>query len=563
MPGPSALTSQVSIKLDGTDVQRPVMSKLVSLTVDQHSHLPDMFTIHLRDPGLELLDNGPFDLTKEVEISAETPDGENIVLMTGKITALEPRFEEGMIATMVVRGFDHSHHLFRETKSQAFLNTKDSELANNIAQTANLQTEIETTSTVYDHIFQHNQSDLAFLQQRAWRIGFECFVQEDILFFRSPPSGSSGVTLTWGKDLLSFQPRMTLAEQVDEVVVKGWDVDQQAAIVGRATSGNLYPEVQESRDGASWASSFGTGKTVIVDHPVVSQAEADILAAARLDEISGAFIDAEGVARRRPDVKAGQTVCLEGLGERFSGTYLVTSATHTYSSQGLQTMFNVKGTRTGLLSEQLTHQKPLDRWPGVVTALVTDTDDPNDWGRVKLKFPWMTEDADSDWARVMGPGAGNESGLFFLPEVGNEVLVSFAHGDFSQPYVIGGLWNGQNSIPPEPGGAGSGEKPLVLSLRSIKGHRIAFFDTSDDKIEIETAGGHNITLDDANQKITITSSGGLTITLDDGSSKISLESSNEIEITASGNLTIQAGGNLDLLAGGQVNVTGTMINLNS
>ena len=80
------------------------------------------------------------------------------------------------------------------------------------------------------------------------------------------------------------------------------------------------------KDGAQWASSFGQGKVVIVNQPVVSQSEADTLAAARLDEISGAFIEAEGVAYRSPEIKAGQWVRIEALGARFSGSYLVTSA---------------------------------------------------------------------------------------------------------------------------------------------------------------------------------------------------------------------------------------------
>jgi phage protein D len=119
-----------------------------------------------------------------------------------------------------------------------------------------------------------------------------------------------------------------------------------------------------------------SGKVVIVDQPVVSQAEADALAAARMDELSGAFVEADGLAFRRPDITAGQMVKLEALGKRFSGTYLVTGARHEYTAQGLRTTFTVRGSRTGLLTEQLLHQPPLDRWPGVVTAVITNTEDP-------------------------------------------------------------------------------------------------------------------------------------------------------------------------------------------
>lgn len=562
MPESSELASQLKIKIDGTEVQPDVMGNVLTVVVDQHVFLPDMFTIRIQDPEFEIIDNGPFDLTKEIEISAETQEGESCELIKGEITAIEPSFQEGMLARLVVRGYDKSHRLYRETKSKAHLNKKDSDLAEEIAQAAGLQPEVESTTIVYDHIYQDNQTDLSFLRQRAWRIGYECFVSDGKLFFRKPTTESSNLTLTWGQDLLSFHPRMTLAEQVDEVVVKGWDVDKQTPIVGRAQRGNLYPEIQESRDGAGWASEFGTGKMIIVNNPVTSQSEADALAAARLDEISGAFVQAEGVALRHPDIRAGRKITLEALGNRFSGTYLVTNANHVYSAEGFKTTFAVRGARKGLLTEQLGQLQPDNRWFGVVTAVVTNTDDPKDWGRVKVKYPWMTEDAESFWARVVGIGAGPEAGYFVMPDVGDEVLVAFEQGAFGRPYVIGGLWNGQEKPPPEAMNAASGEKPLVRTWHSRTGHWIAMYDNADNKVEIITQGGNQVVLDDANQKILIKSNGGLTMTMDDGSSKITIKSGNEVEIISSGNMKLQSSGNMDLQASGQVNIKGAMINLN-
>lgn len=581
MPEPTILTTDILMKLNGVEVERTVVANLSAMIIDQHAHLPHMFTLRFQDPDLKLLDSGPFDLTKEVELSAKTSKGQSIVLMKGEITALEPEFGEGMIADLVIRGYDTSHRLYRETKTKTYLNVKDSDLAQQIAQAAKLKTEIEVTPTVYDHVFQHNQSDLAFLMQRAWRIGFECFVDQGKLYFRQPPTKGAKVTVTWGDDLLSFHPRMTLAEQVDEVIVKGWDVQKKAAIIGQADKGETFRDVAESKDGASWAKAFGKGKLVIVDQPVVSQTEANILAKARLNEINGAFIEAEGVAYRRPDIKAGQMIRLEALGKRLSGTYLVTSATHVYTAEGFKTTFSVRGIRTGLLTEQLTHATPLDRWPGVAPAIVTNTDDPKNWGRVKVKFPWMSDEVESDWARVVCPGAGPEAGFCAIPAVDDEVLVAFASGDFSQPFVLGGVWNGKNNFVPETAGAGNGEKPLVRSWRSRSGHWLAMYDDKNKKVEIVTKDGHRFVLDDKNKKIeivskgshrftlddngkkaTLTSGGGLTINLEDNSRKITIKSGGEIELNATTNLKIQAGGNLDLQATGQVKIQGTMINLN-
>lgn len=565
MPEAYELASQISLKIDGNDVQPDVMGHVLTVEVDQHAHVPNMFTLRIQDPNFgdtgSIIDEGPFDLTKEIEIAAETGEGERVTLMQGEITALEPEFQAGMIARLVVRGYDKSHRLYREVKSKAHLNKKDSDLATEIARAAGLQADVETTQTVYEHIFQHNQSDLAFLHQRARRIGYECFVADGKLVFRSPPTGSGELTVRWGQGLLAFRPRMTLAEQVDEVVVRGWDVDKKKAIVGRARQGQLYPQIQESKDGATWAQAFGTGKQILVRHPVGSQSEADMLAAARLDELSGAFIQAEGEALRRPDIRAGRMITLEALGDRFSGTYLVTATHHIYSAEGLKTRFSVRGSRTGLLAGHLGLGKNGDRWEGVVPAVVTNTDDPQDWGRVKVKYPWLTDDAESHWARVLGIGAGPEAGFYVLPEVGDEVLVAFAMGSFEHPYVLGGVWNGQHGIPPEPAGANSGEKPGVRTWRSRTGHAITVYDTADNKIEIVTSGGQQLVLDDANGKIEIKTSGGVTLAMEDSGGKVTIQST-EVTIQSDSNLKIEAAANMDLEAGAQLTLKGAIINLN-
>ena len=552
MAKPKLLTSQIYLTIDNQEVQPEEIGALMEVIVDQHSHLPDMFSIRLGDPELKLIDSGRFDLTKPVKIEADKPDGSKVTLIDGEITALEPEFAEGTIATLVVRGYDKSHRLYRETKSVAHLNKKDSDLAEEIARAHGLRANADRTTTVYDHIYQNNVSDLAFLMQRAWRIGYECFVSEGTLYFRKPPAEAANLTLTWGDDLISFRPSLNLAEQVDEVIVKGWDVEKQSAIVGRAQKGKLSPKIGEKKDGPAWAKEFDKGKYVIVDQPVINQAEADILAAARFDEISGAFGAAQGEVFRRPDIQAGRSVECKNLGKRCSGTYLITRATHIYNPGGFKTLIEVLGARTGTLLGELTHDQPLSRWPGVVVGVVTNTDDPKDWGRVKVKFPWMADDAESDWARLATVGGGPEAGLAAIPAVDDEVVVAFEHGDFSHPFVLGGLWNGKHKVPEE-AKASAGEEPLVRAWRSRTGHFIAMHDTSDKKIQIKTAGGYTITLDDKNKNITISGPGKLKITMDQD---ITVEGKANISVRATGDISLEATKNLTL-KGTQVTLEGT------
>src|SRR5664280_3415392 len=116
-------------------------------------------------------------------------------------------------------------------------------------------------------------------------------------------------------------------------------------------------------------------------------------------------------------------------------------------------------------AEQEVHSR---RITGVVVGVVTNNQDPDGFGRVKVKFPWLSDVDESDWARVAAPMAGNKRGFYFLPEVDDEVLVAFEHGDVRFPYVLGALWNGKDA-PPATNGDG---KNNVRVIQSRSGHVI-------------------------------------------------------------------------------------------
>lgn len=544
------VVSHIVIEVNGTALDEEVRSRLLAVEIDQHVHLPGMFSIRLQDPDLKLLDAGPFNLAEKVTISGRDAENQKVRLIQGEITAIEPEFGAGMMVVVVVRVFDQLHRLYRQVKNKTYLNVKDSDIAEEIALAAGLKVDIEATATVYEHLYQHNQSDLAFLMQRARRIGYDCYIRENTLIFRNPNLRSAQATLAWGADLLTFHPRMTLSEQVEEVLLQGWDVQKKEKIVGRATQGKWYPKIQEQADGGVWAKKLEpNSKQIVVDDFPVSQAEADILASARLNEISGAFVEAHGTAFRRPDITAGQVLKIERLGQRFCGEYLVTSATHIYTDAGFKTNFTVSGGRTGLLIDQLIPQNRLNRWSGFVPAIVTNTDDPNNWGRVKVKYPWMSDSEESQWARVLGIGAGPTCGFSIIPAINDEVMVAFQHGDFNVPIVVGGMWNGQDALPNAVNDVAGVDKPTVHSWTSREGHRII--------------------LSDSGKSVTIQSSAGLELCMDDNGTKITVKSNADIEVLAGsslrlkgGNISIEADGSLDMNASGPVTVKGATINLN-
>jgi uncharacterized protein involved in type VI secretion and phage assembly len=194
---------------------------------------------------------------------------------------------------------------------------------------------------------------------------------------------------------------------------------------------------------------------------------------------------------------------------------------------------------------------------GVVVGVVTNNQDPEGLGRVKVKFPWLSDEDESQWARIAMLMAGNERGTFFLPEVEDEVLVAFEHGDARYPFVIGALWNGVDKPPAD---NGDGKNNLRL-IKSRSGHLIKLNDEDGkETIEIiDKSEKNSFVIDTADNSITITSEKDITLSATKG--KIKLDAK-EVEIKSSGDTKVEAGGGIDVKAGGTMNIKGATVNIN-
>ncbi len=219
----------------------------------------------------------------------------------------------------------------------------------------------------------------------------------------------------------------------------------------------------------------------------------------------------------------------------------------------------------------------------ITVGVVTNNNDPERLGRVKVKYPWLTEEHESWWARQSSQMAGNGRGMFNIPEVGDEVLLAFEHGDIHRPFIIGQLWNGKDSLPQVEG------KPMLGGSNEVNrrgfytriGHHLVFDDT-DGKgdITMKTAGAHVLVMDDANQKIQVTTTGNHIVLLDDQNQVVRVKTtsghmiemsdqantitvvdntgSNKLTISANdGSIAMECMGNFSIQAEGQVNIQGT------
>jgi uncharacterized protein involved in type VI secretion and phage assembly len=213
------------------------------------------------------------------------------------------------------------------------------------------------------------------------------------------------------------------------------------------------------------------------------------------------------------------------------------------------------------LFETLFDQRRLEeratRIEGVVVGLVTNNQDPDGQGRVKVKFPWLSDQDESHWARLAAPMAGQDRGAYFLPEVDDEVLLAFEHGDARFPYILGALWNGKDA-PPARNDDG---KNNLRVIKSRSGHVIKLNDESGrETIEITGKGQtEKIVIDASANTITITTNKDITLSAPQGAIRLDAR---KIELKSSAETTIEAGARMDIKTSAALAIKGATVDIN-
>jgi len=194
---------------------------------------------------------------------------------------------------------------------------------------------------------------------------------------------------------------------------------------------------------------------------------------------------------------------------------------------------------------------------GVAVALVTNNQDPDGVGRVRLRFPWLSDEDESQWARIAAPMAGKDRGAYFLPEVDDEVLVAFEHGDIRFPYVVGMLWNSKDTPP----AANDDGKNNVRVIKSRSGHLVRLNDEDGkESVEIiDKSAKNRIVIDTAKNTITIVSEKDITLQAANGT--ITLDAQ-KVAVKSSADAKVEAGGGMDVKASATLNIKGATVNIN-
>ncbi|MEO0455327.1 MAG: VgrG-related protein [Cyanobacteria bacterium P01_A01_bin.114] len=621
-----------TLKIDKKAASTDLMEDILQIVVEESLHLPGMFTLviqndyHAGEANYKVWKHEKlFEIGKSIEIgfSSSTTDSEEFddenkgTVITGEITAIETHFTSEAQAPIIVRGYDVSHRLHRGRQSRSFQNKTDADIVKSIASEVGISVgTVDATGGPYGYgdiggssgyVFQQNQTNMEFLRERAARHGFELFVQDGKLNFRQPKKDET-LTLEWLQDIHSFRVRVSSAEQVKSVEVRGWDYSRKEVIAETISQAKQVLTDTDKGDGNKTASSFeGKPKTptlVMVDQPVSQAKEAQALAQALYDELGGEFVQADARSEGNPSIRPGRVIKLTGMNQ-YNGSYYVTETRHLLHERIYTTEFSVRGLRGGDLLQTLETKNTLQPGQTLMVGIVADNKDPKGWGRVRVKLPTLTEAHMSNWARMVSMGAGPSQGADWLPEINDEVLVAFEHGDVHRPYVLGGVWNGKDKPPEKIEDAIANGKVRLRTLKTRLGHTLQFVeeDKGDSKqgIYLTTAGKHHIHLNDTEKYVEITSKEGHKLRLDDKAGETTLTTKDghgfslsdkaklakltmkgiakackflmdhnkkkvdieagEITLTGTTKITLKVGGNQIVLSNTGIDITGTQVNV--
>jgi uncharacterized protein involved in type VI secretion and phage assembly len=542
------MISGAEIRINGQPLDPKLHDRLLEVRVQDNLRLPDAALIRISDPGLENVDSIPLEIGADVEILLAAIDATSLTsVFKGRIAALEPEFSSNG-TVLAARAYDGSHLLHQTKRTQTFQNVTAGDIATKVAQKQGIALgTIESAGPPHDFVQQSNETDWEFLWRLASRIDFEVLVVDKKLHFRKAGAAPQArdLTLRWGEQLLAFRPRVTSVQQVNEVVVRAWDPIARQTIEATEKIDTPGSQIGISRD--SIVSAAGGDSVTVSDRPVFSAAEARELAKSLASHLGNAYVEAEGTCKGDPRLRAGTKITIEGVGTRYGGTYTVSSTTHVFrGAHGYITNFSISGRAPRNLVDLMTPAAPRNWGSGVVVGKVTQTDDPQGLGRVRVSFPALGDEAESWWARIVSSAAGDGRGLLMMPVPGDEVLVAFEHGDVHKPYVIGSVWNGKGKpgdlVRKDGSFALASDKAVAVNAKediSLK---------TDQDFLLQTGG-----------KVTAKANGDIAV---EGAATITLKAGTSLTIEGGQDISIKCGAaSISLNAAGTVQVSGTQIML--
>lgn len=452
-------------------------------------------------------------------------------IVTGQTIALDGRTH----STLEVECQDRAVMLTTGRKSATHEETQESEAIARILGAAGLEADIAPTGETVAGVVQYDATDWDFIVSRAEANGMLVLtLNGTVKVFDPRKPAAPTVTLTHGVDLLRFQGELNAIGQLGDVTARAWDPLGRDVLAATASSSLAGPGNLATK---KLAELMGQGEYVLHTAAARSSADLERWAQAQVTKSELAKIVATAGIGGRTDLAAGQAVTLAGLGERFDGSHLVTGMRHEVRDGAWRCELKLGHERHWFAETRQLHGSPaaglLPGAQGLFNATVLKIDaDPDKQFRIKVKVALFGDD-EGLWARLAQFYATDSQGAFFMPEIGDEVVLGFLNADPRFPVVLGSVY-GRNRAPnavlaPD---ADNSQKALYS-----KNGLYVLFNDKDKVLTLSTPGGNKLVLDDKNGQVRLVDQHANAIQLDkDG---ITVKSAAAIAVHASKTLALK------------------------
>ena len=487
---------------------------------------------------------------KEIEIKAGYHSDETTIFKGIVIKhSLKIRASQSFL---IVECKDKAVKLTIGRKSKYFYDSKDSDILDEIIGAYGLESEVEATTVQHKELVQYNVSDWDFCVIRAQANGKILVVDDGKISVKKPDAGQSEVeTVSFGATILDFDAEMDARNQFQKVTSYGWNAADQTIQEMEASNPAMSSNGNVSYD--DLAAVIGLSNLELKNG--ASAPDVALQAWADAKTLFNQFSKIRGRVKFQgiPAVKPNTTLKLEGVGDRFNGKVYVSAVRHQIA-EGNWTVDAQFGIDPKWFSETVEiNDQPaaglLAGVQGLQIGIVTQLEnDPDGENRILVRMPIISGNEQGIWARVSTLDAGKERGSFFLPEIGDEVIVGFINGDPDHPVVLG-MMNSSAKAAPLTAADANNEKGFTTRSKMK-------FIFNDDKksVVLETPAGKKITVDEDAGVIKLEDENSNVITMDPNG--IKMESNGKISLKAAQDLTIE-GLNVSIKASAQFKAEGS------
>jgi Rhs element Vgr protein len=530
------------IKVDGNELDPSY--QVLSLSISKELNRVSSASLIFRD-GDAAKQTFPLSNTsdlipgKKIEISIGR-DGLNQSAFKGIIIKHAVKVKTNGNTQLHVECMDDAVKMTIGRHSQYFENVKDSDVFDELISKYELKSDPETTGLQHKELVQHNITDWDFMLLRAEANGMLVHVDDGTIRIAKPAIQKEVLQVNYGSSVLDFEAEIDARYQFKSVNAESWDYSNQQ-LFKADTSSSSFPE-QGNLSSDTLAASVSPDKyDMHLSGFKLEQELQDwtdgIMLRSKLAKIRGQA-KFEGFAA----IKPGNTVLLSGVGERFNGKAYVTAVRQDIGGGTWETLIQF-----GLDPQRYTFKhNDMNDAPsaglvgsihglqiGVVVQLQSD---PEGQDRIKVRVPVIDDAGQGIWTRIASLDAGDDRGAFFMPEIGDEVIVGFINDDPRDAVVLGMLHSSNKPAPITPQDANNEKGFTTRSKMHLS------FNDDTKTIVIDTPAGNSITIDEQSMKIEITDQSSNKITME--TSGITLQSPANIDIKAGAVLTLSGGASL-------------------